>query len=85
MKNKKIHDIINKPSWYNNHPSGYECIDIVQHYDFCIGNVIKYVWRAGLKDPNIKKEIEDLEKARYYLEKKITLLKKSLGDIDAKN
>ena len=37
------------PDYYKSHPSGVECIDIIKHYDFCIGNVIKYVWRAGLK------------------------------------
>ena len=39
---------VNHPKHYNSHPSGVECIDIVRHYDFNIGNVIKYVWRAGL-------------------------------------
>lgn len=40
---------VNHPIHYNQHPSGIECIDIVRHHDFNIGNVIKYIWRAGLK------------------------------------
>lgn len=42
-------DNINHPSHYTSHPSGIECIDIAEHHDFCIGNAIKYLWRAGLK------------------------------------
>lgn len=61
------------PKHYKSHPSGVECIEITQHHDFCIGNAIKYLWRAGLKDSN--KEIEDLEKAIWYINNKIKLLK----------
>jgi len=62
---------VNHPSHYQNHPSGVECIDISEHYDFCLGNVIKYVWRANQKydDP-----ILDLKKAKWYLERKISRL-----------
>lgn len=68
---------VNHPSYYS-HPSGVECIDIIKHYDFCIGNVIKYVWRAGLKKEqglsDKQKEIEDLNKAIFYLNEKIKML-----------
>ena len=71
-------DRVNHPSYYNEHPSGVECIDIIKHYDFCIGNVIKYVWRAGLKKEqglsDKQKEIEDLKKALFYLNEKIKML-----------
>lgn len=71
---------VNHPSHYTSHPSGIECIDIARYYDFDIGNVFKYIWRAGLKKdaglPDIQKEIEDLEKAKWYLEDKINQLKK---------
>ena len=72
-------DNVNHPKHYNSHPSGIECIDIVQHYDFSVGNAIKYCWRAGLK-PEMsltekEKEIEDLEKAIWYLKNKIKMLK----------
>jgi hypothetical protein len=56
-------DTVNHPKHYNGHPSGIECIDIVEHYNFNLGNAIKYVWRAGLKSDN---PIEDLAKAVWY-------------------
>ena len=71
-------DNVNHPSHYTSHPSGIECITITQYHDFCIGNAIKYLWRAGLKKDadksDIEKEIEDLEKARWYINQKIKLL-----------
>jgi hypothetical protein len=42
-------DQINHPKHYNSHPSGVECITIAEHHNFNIGNVLKYLWRAGLK------------------------------------
>jgi len=62
-------DIINKPKHYNSHPSDIECIDIVKHHCFCIGNAIKYLWRQGLKDG--ESSVKDLKKAVYYINKKI--------------
>jgi hypothetical protein len=63
-----------------NHPSHYtqgkiECIDFIQDkkLNFCKGNAIKYIVRAGHKDPD--KEIEDLEKAIFYLNAEIKELK----------
>ena len=44
-----------------------ECIEVVEHFGFCIGNAIKYLWRAGLKGD----AIEDLEKARWYVDREI--------------
>jgi hypothetical protein len=64
------HDPVNHPAHYTGHPSGVECITITEHYDFLIGNVLKYVWRAGLKDGTAK--AEDLAKARWYLDRAIT-------------
>ena len=57
-------------------------------YDFCIGNVFKYIWRAGLKSEegicSEEKEIEDLIKAKEYIEKEIEfktdLLKKKYSN-----
>lgn len=69
---------VNHPKHYNSHPSGIECIDIVRHYDFNIGNVIKYIWRAGLKHEegmnDRDKQIEDMEKAMFYLKDEIEML-----------
>jgi hypothetical protein len=61
------HDPVNAPSHYTSHPSGIECLDVVEHFGFCLGNVIKYVWRADLKGD----AIEDLRKARVYLDREI--------------
>lgn len=60
-------DAVNHPRHYTEHPSGVECIDIAEHYGFCIGNAIKYLWRAGLKGD----AIEDLRKAAWYLNREI--------------
>lgn len=59
-----LSDMINSPPHYRQHPSGVECIDITKHMSFCLGNAVKYIWRAGLKteDPT-----EDLQKAIKYL------------------
>lgn len=66
------HDPVNHPEHYTNHPSGIECITITEHFGFCIGNAIKYLWRAGLK--NEAKKIEDLKKARWYIDREIQRL-----------
>lgn len=58
---------VNHPPHYNRHPSGVECIDIVEHMPFNIGNAVKYLWRCGLKND----EVEDLEKARWYIDREI--------------
>lgn len=66
------------PKYYKEHPSGIECIDITRHYCFDIGNAIKYLWRAGLKTENgitnTEKEIEDLNKAIWYIQDRIKQL-----------
>ena len=70
---------VGKPAHYNSHPSGIECIDVARYYCFSIGNAIKYLWRAGLKKEQGKtdtqKEIEDLEKAIWYINDRIKELK----------
>lgn len=59
--------MVNHPPHYTSHPSGVECIDVTEHYNFCVGNAIKYLWRAGLKND----AIEDLKKARWYVDREI--------------
>ncbi len=61
------HDAINHPSHYTSHPSGVECITVVEHMPFNIGNAIKYLWRCGQKGD----EVEDLRKAAWYVEREI--------------
>lgn len=60
-------DAVNHPPHYNSHPSGVECITIVEHMGFCLGNAIKYIWRADLKGD----AVEDLRKARFYIDREI--------------
>lgn len=58
---------VDHPEHYNKHPSGVECIDIIEGFSFCVGNAIKYLWRAEFKgDP-----MEDLKKAKWYIEREI--------------
>jgi hypothetical protein len=81
-KEKRINldkiDMVNHPPHYTQHPSGVECITITRHYCFSIGNAIKYLWRAGLKCEegytNVEKEIEDLKKSIWYVNRKIKYL-----------
>lgn len=72
---------VHHPKHYNSHPSGVECIDIVRHYNFNTGNAIKYLWRHGLKSEegmsDEEKSIEDLQKAKFYIEDEINRLSKS--------
>ena len=63
-----MNDNVNHPKHYNSHPSGVECIEITEHMNFCLGNAVKYIWRASLKG----KEVEDLRKARWYIDREIS-------------
>lgn len=62
-----MNDPVNHPLHYTDHPSGIECIQITEHMGFCLGNAIKYIWRADLKND----AIEDLEKAKWYIEREL--------------
>lgn len=57
---------------------GIEVIDIIRHMDFCLGNAIKYILRAGHKSEegmsDLDKTIEDLKKAVFYINDKINTL-----------
>lgn len=69
---EKCEDIIKYPKHYN--ASGVQPIDAIEAWKlgFHLGNVVKYIARAGKKDPN--KIIEDLKKARWYLDRHIEKL-----------
>lgn len=68
-------DPVNHPNHYTNHPSGIECIQITEHMGFCLGNAMKYIWRADLKGNSI----EDLRKAAWYIEREIEKREKGNG------
>jgi hypothetical protein len=70
----KPHDPVNHPRHYTNHPSGIECITVAEHFNFNLGNALKYLWRAGLKNG-----LEDLKKARWYLDREIARLEAKNG------
>jgi transcriptional regulator with XRE-family HTH domain len=67
-------DDVNHPLHYRSHPSGVECIQITEHHNFNVGNAIKYLWRAGLKD-NTPSE-KDLKKAVWYIQREMKRLEK---------
>ena len=67
-----------KPAYYGGGEIGeIDVIDLAKmfHLNFNIGNIVKYVIRAGHKDP--EKKIEDLEKAQEYLKREIEFLKEN--------
>ena len=72
-----IPDPVNHPEHYLTHKSGVECIQITEHLNFCLGNALKYIWRADSKGD----AINDLSKAVWYLEREITR-RKALADIE---
>lgn len=65
-------DPVNHPSHYTSHPSGVECIQITEHLNFCVGNAVKYAWRAGEKG----NYVQDLQKAIWYLQREIARVSK---------
>lgn len=73
---KSLSDAVNHPSHYTNNASGVECIDVAEHMNFNRGNALKYIWWAGSKGS----EIEDLQKAAWYINREILRLKKSKGE-----
>lgn len=62
---------IEHPSHYNWIP-GVECLDVAEHFNFNLGNALKYIWRAGRKDG--ESALDDLQKARFYLDREIERL-----------
>ena len=66
METRKM-NMIDHPPHYNTHPSGVECIQITEHMNFCVGNAVKYLWRADEKGA----DIEDLKKAAWYIKREI--------------
>jgi hypothetical protein len=68
-RNNINNENVNHPSHYTS--GGIETIDFIEAKElgFCLGNAIKYIARAGKKDKN--KTIEDLEKAKWYIDRRI--------------
>ena len=68
-------DPVNRPAHYTD--GKIEVIEFIEdkNLGFCLGNAVKYIARAGKKDPT--KEIEDLNKAKWYIERRIKELKEA--------
>ncbi|MFI9202613.1 DUF3310 domain-containing protein [Streptomyces sp. NPDC053048] len=64
-----VGDSVSQPSHYTWLPNGVEVIDLTEHLNFNRGNAVKYIARAGKKDPSA--ELEDLRKARWYVNREI--------------
>lgn len=79
MPRKPETDIVNHPAHYTD--GKIEVIEFIEdkNLDFCLGNAVKYISRSGKKDPS--KEVEDLEKAIWYIKRKIKQLKKEKENI----
>lgn len=79
VASKRASNPVSHPSHYTSDPSGIECIQITRHRNFNIGNAIKYLWRAGIKKSatvsGLDKQIQDLEKACWYIRDEIQRLK----------
>ena len=75
LKIKKSKEQVDHPKHYGGEDNTYEAIKVIDAWDlnFSLGNTVKYISRAGKKDK--QKEIEDLEKALWYLEHHINTLK----------
>ena len=81
-------DMVNHPSHYTwlKNLCGVEPIDICRQFDFNVGNALKYIMRKGKKDGDMtdnEKRIQDLQKAVFYLNDEITLLRKQTDGKDA--
>jgi hypothetical protein len=78
MENNK--EMVNHPEHYGGSENVYEAIKVIENWDldFHLGNTVKYISRAGKKGVN--KELEDLKKAKFYLDRKIKNLENNISE-----
>jgi len=69
-----MREAVNHPAHYGGADNPYEAIKVIEawHLGFCLGNTVKYISRAGRK-PGAER-LEDLRKARWYLDREISNL-----------
>ncbi len=91
MENKMAKEAINHPDHYGGVNNPYEAIKVIEalNFNFHIGNVFKYISRAGKKIDELNQSeqlslLKDLKKARWYLDRYITLVENST-EIKIKN
>lgn len=68
-----VADPVNKPAHYTAYRD-IEVIQLTEQLNFCKGNAVKYIARAGLKDPLT--ELQDLQKAEWYIRREIDRVKR---------
>lgn len=80
LSNVHKKEMVNHPSHYGGESNVYEAIKVIDAWDlgFCLGNTVKYISRAGKKHKD--KELEDLKKAMFYLDREIKKLEKKNGE-----
>ena len=78
MENNK--EMVNHPEHYGGSENIYEVIKVIENWDldFHLGNTVKYISRAGKKDTD--KELQDLKKAQWYLERRIQNLENNISE-----
>lgn len=79
---KTTHDAVNHPSHYTQYP--VEVIELTRHMNFCKGNAVKYIARSGFKG-GPEKELEDIDKAIWYLKDEREQIAKRLAEERATN
>ena len=74
-ENISSYEYVNHPQHYGGENNPYEVIKVIEalEMDFHLGNTFKYIARAGKKGTD--KELQDLEKALWYIQRKIELVK----------
>jgi len=75
-RGNKTTEAVNHPKHYGGEANPYEAIKVIEAWDldFCLGNAVKYISRAGKKDAS--KELEDLNKAIWYLKRRAEQIQK---------
>jgi hypothetical protein len=69
---------VDHPRHYNQHPSGVECIELIEHLPTNLGNAVKYIWRCGLKATETP--LRDLQSAYWYTNRELERIE--LYDLD---
>lgn len=79
MSDDAVGGPVHHPRHYNLHPSGVECIDVIEHLTFNTGTAVKYLWRCGLKsEEKGGGELRDLKKALWYVQREIERITKAV-------
>ena len=78
----QLKEMVKNPEHYGGVDNPYEAIKVIENWDlgFHLGNTVKYISRAGKKDTD--KELQDLEKSQWYLNRRIENLKKNNENVN---